>query len=1077
MAISEKISSMFLNVLSAARMNSNDYCEIETIDGQSTIVMQNSSMMTFIKYDGLLSTIMPEVFTAMIEGISDELNALMKHNGYKIACVFRKDLDAQSSLQKVANMQRQTTRNLGLNLDDLIEENMEVYRKSVYDEEVYFALITQPCVLDKTEQDSAAEQRMMYNAPALSTAQNILAPIEVLRSKHSSFVEKFMAAISNKDYFVKADVINCLTGLAVVRHQVMPDRSDRTWLPSVAIGTDVANALGVPNYQTPMCWPITSDVNDLSYLFPPALPKQIMSNGIRVLGPKEGVPPYTVATGGRLFSSAVMNIPPSQPSIFNALFNSFNQSSSTDSKGAQRTMPWSIAYMISGDGMAGSTIKMMLKDIFARVPPSSNENLRAAYNQLAHIKRDDIAIVGIQISAMTWVEDTPEGRRKLRNRKTRLMHIMESWGGMNVIENLGDPVLAFQSNILGLSDNHHGPKGAAPLPRALELLPLTRPASPFDTGTVLQKTLDGKLMRYEKFSAAQNTWVSCSVGTPGSGKSVQMNNMLTETCMMPGLERLPLITIIDKGISSTGFINLIRDALPNNQKHLATSKKLRKTKEYAINPFDIKVGLTKPLESEKNQMVSFLTALLTPAENSEPYPSTQAFVSFLIERVFEMIQEDTTAGDPKMYVYGYNSELDNLIDNYGIIEFSETQITNQDGSTSTTIDRENFDKISAFELTRVLHIEGERYASGSDQRIELWRARDLAHRTAMPILPDVVSILNDSVTATIYKNEIDTGETMIDFAQRTISEVSSMYPCFSNFTQFDVDSARIVALDLQEVLDKNNRWQSSLFLQIARMIGVKKISLTEEDLSDGRIPEIYQNYYRQQLRNLESDRKVLAIDEMHNAKGDKALMKLLETDAREGRKWGLELMFASQNLTDFDFGEGEHRVQLLSYVTNLAVCSEPKANDLDSFKKYFTDNPAVLGDLSRIGLSKDGLTYMSYIVAKTNSYCSLITTTVGDKRLWSLTTDQDDRLIRTLMIKIAGNRTLAIAALAYYFPGGARSRIKEIRETVDSSPNVTKEELEERTSGQVEMLANQALSAYEAEVARRRVAEEADDDY
>ena len=100
MSIADKINSIFLNVLSAARMNSTDYCDIETIDGYSTIVMQNNSMMTFIKYDGLLSTIKPEVFEDMIEGISNELNALMKHNGYKIACVFRKDLDAQSSLKK-----------------------------------------------------------------------------------------------------------------------------------------------------------------------------------------------------------------------------------------------------------------------------------------------------------------------------------------------------------------------------------------------------------------------------------------------------------------------------------------------------------------------------------------------------------------------------------------------------------------------------------------------------------------------------------------------------------------------------------------------------------------------------------------------------------------------------------------------------------------------------------------------------------------------------------------------------------------------------------------------------------------
>lgn len=1059
--------------MSAAKMNSNDYCDIETIDGGSTIVFKNRSMMTLIRYDGLLSTIEPQVFVDMVETMSSEIRQLMRDKtGYKIGCVFRKDLDSQSSLRRVEAIQKQTTRHINLNLDDLIEENIDIYRKSVYDEEVYFALITQPSVLDKVEQESSEEQRAGLNAPAMKNAQNLMAPIEVLRAKHSSFVEKFMSTLAHDEFYVEAEVINVLSALAVIRHQVIPDLSDKNWLPTVALGSDVADKLGVPNYVTPLRWPTDEDMDDLSYLLPPPIPKQIMSNSIHVLGAKDGLPPYTVAVGGRLFSSVVMNIPPSQPAIFDSLFNAFNQSSSVDNRGVQRTMPWSITYMISGDGLADSNVKMLLKDIIATVPPSSNENMRAAYNQLAYLKKHDEAIVGIQVSAMTWVEDTPEGRKKLRNRKTRLTHIMESWGNMNVIDNVGDPILAWQSNILGLSDSHHGPKGAAPLPRALELLPLTRPASPFKSGTVLFKTLDGKLMLHEKFSSSMNTWVSCIVGTPGSGKSVYLNNILTETCMMPGIERLPHITIIDKGISSTGFINLVRDALPNNQKHLAVSKKLRKTEPYAINPFDIKVGLREPLEFEKNQMVSFLTALLTPAEAEEAYTGTQAFVSFLVDQVFKLVQEDSTEGSPKMYIYGYSKELDQYIDKYSVVEFKSREVEADDGSIVLEVDRDDYKQISAFELTKKLHIMGEAFDPGTDGRVELWRARDLAHRMAMPILPDVVKVLRMQTTKSIYTNRIETGETMVDFALRTIKEVTSIYPCFSNTTRFDVDSARIVALDLQEVLDKNNRWQSSLFLQVARMVGVKKISLSEDDLLGDQIPEVFLPFYQQQLRNLESDRKVLAIDEMHNAKGDKALMKLLETDAREGRKWGLELLFASQNLTDFDFGEGEGRVKLLAYVTQLCVCSTPRADDLQSFKNYFTENPAVIADLRRIGLSREGLTYMSYIKAKNNDFCSLITSTVGPKRLWSLTTDQDDRMIRNMMMKIAGNRQLAIAALAYCFPGGARSRIQEIRQAIDSSTSMSREEVEEQTSGRVQMLATTALAQYESEVARRNAERE-----
>lgn len=1070
MSFGKKLNSIILNVLSAAKMNTNDYSDIETIDDQTTIVFKNRSMMTLVRYDGLLSTIDEDVFFDMTENMAAQLRKLMRTNGYKIACVFRKDLDAQSSLRNVEAIQKQTTRGINLDLDDLIEENVDMYRDSVYDEEVYFALITQPCVLDKVETDNSMEQRSKINAPAFSSAQNLVAPIEALRAKHSSFVEKFMSTLSNPKYFVQAEVVNVLTSLAFIRHQVLPDLSSMNWLPSVALGTDVADKWGYPGYVTPICWPTSDEPDDLSYLFPPSLPKQIMSKATHVLGSNEGVPPYTIATGGRVFSSVVMNIPPSQPDVFDSLFNAFNQSSSVDNRGKHRTMPWSIAYMITSDTQSTPFVQMLLKDILAKVPPSTNETMRAAYNQLSYLRRAEEAIVGLQISAMTWAEDTPQGRKKLGNRKTRLSHIMESWGNMNVIDNMGDPTLAFQGNILGLSDKHYGPKGAAPLARALELLPLTRPASPFKKGTVLFKTLDGKLMLHEKFSGQMNTWVSCMVGTPGSGKSVYMNNLLTETCMMPGIERLPFITIIDKGISSTGFINLIRDALPTNQKHLAVNKKLRKSEPYSINFLDIKVGLRFPLEFEKDQMVSFLTALLTPAETTEPYVGTQAFVSYLIDQVFRLVQEDAAEGDPKMYAYGYNSELDRYIDKYEVIDFKTTQKERVDGGIDIEVDREDFKRISAFELTQKLHIMAEKYPEHTDGRIELYRARDLAHRAAMPILPDIVKVLRSKTTKAIYTNKITTGESMVDFAQRTIKEVTSIYPCFSNTTRFDVDSARIVALDLQEVLDKNNRWQSSLFLQVARMVGIKKISLSEEDFDNEGIPPLFHDYYVQQLRNLDSDRKVLAIDEMHNAKGDKALMKLLETDAREGRKWGLELMFASQNLTDFDFGTGndEEKVKLLAYVTHLCVCSIPRADDLASFKKYFSAEAGVEREMKRIGLSREGLTYLSYITAKNDQFCSLITSTVGPKRLWSLTTDQDDRLIRNIMMKIAGNRQLAIAALAYYFPDGARSRIQEIRTTIDTSKALSKEDIEEQTSGRVQSLAHTALTQYEAEVARRR---------
>lgn len=1058
------LEPILLSIMSSLKAHSSDYCDISTVDGYQNIIFKDGSMMTLISYKGMLSTVSKTTFRKMIYQVSGSLENLMTHSGYKIACVFRKDLDAFSSLVAVEKNQKDTIEKIGLNLDDLIEENINLYRDSVYDEDVIFGLITEMSVLDEVElEDLKRRSKNQPPRPAIKSAQDIFAVNEVLRPKHNNFVEKFLAAFRNDDYYVSIEKINIVKALGIIRHQVQPDSTQKTWKASVAIHRDYARKEGMDSYRTPLMFPTAVNEKDLSHILPPELPRQILSKPIEVLGAKENLPPNTIRIDGRLYTYVLMDIPPTQPAIFNELFDAFNQTGFKDHRGITRTIPWCVSYLITGDGLAGSFVKKAFKDILAFVPPKSNENLRAAYNQLSWYQQAGHPVVGLQISAMTWVnDDGEESREEMRNRKTRLSYVMESWGGMTVIDSVGDPILGWRSNILGLSNKHQGTKAALPLPNALELLPLTRPASPFEKGSILNRTLDGKLMLVEKFSSSLTTWVKCITGKPGSGKSVMLNNDLLETCIMPNLDRLPFITVIDKGGSSNGFIELIKDALPSYNKHLVVAKKLRKSKNSAVNPFDIKVGLTRPLEAEKTQMVLFLTALLTPAEADKPYKSTQAFCNMLVTNLFERIQEKGEYNNPNLYQYGQNPELDNYIIEHKMVKFTK----NSEGLDIYSSPED----IAYFALVRNLHKLGESHPAASEERARAWRARDLAHRLAMPTLGDLGDILNDQNVTKIYTNKIEeTGETMPRYASRAITEVINSYECFAYHTQFDVDNARVVSLDLQEVVNKDNKQQTSLFYQIARMIGVKKISLSQDDLDSGTIPKEFMPYYEQELQNLKADRKVLAIDELHNAKTDESFMGLLETDAREGRKWGLELIFASQELGDFDYSNANFRVKLLSYVTHLCLCSRPKAQDLKSFEDYFSSDPLIIEDMRNIRLTRAGLTYMSYITAKDRSYCNLMTLTVGFKRIWSLTTDQYDRLLRDYMYELAGDRRVAIAALAHYFPEGASKIIKDRRDAMQlRNKTMTPAEIEAQQSNFVKDLADKALTSYYNEQASLR---------
>lgn len=1056
-------------------MHSSDYCDLETVSGFETLVFKDGTMLSILRYNGMLSQVSGTNFVKMIDQMAEHLNNIMLNSGYKIVCVFRKDLDAFSSLAHIEATKKMTVDKLQLDLKDIIEESIEAARSNVYDEEVYFGLMTNMKSLDAVEIEGLKNKKPPagFDAPKLTTAQNLFHTVNILHSKHNEFVERFMGAFRGGDFYVSIEKVNAVKALSLIRHQAQPNSSPRDWTPCIAISADAMRAqAGIDEYHTPVTFPANDDLDDMSYLMPPELPRQLLSQTIEVLGASENLPPNTVKCDGRLYASVFMDIPPTTPSMFNDIFSAFNNTAFYDTRGRVRTMPWSLTYVITGDGMAGSVMKRAFKDVVGLAPPMTNANLQAAYNQLSWLKKNDKAVVGIQISAMTWVDDLNEkSRETLSNRSNRLKYSMESWGGMKVISNVGDPVMGWRSNIIGMSTNHVGTKGAAPLPQVLAMLPITRPASAFKNGTVINRTLDGKLMLLEKFSSQMRTWVKCIVGTPGSGKSVMLNNELVETCMLAGLERLPFITVIDKGESSSGFIDLIRDRLPVHLKYLAVTKKLRKEKEYAINPFDIKVGLYRPLNDEKTQMEAFLTALLTPAESSKPYKDTLSFVSQLIVSLFDSVQEGTDNGVPNKYQYRQNIELDEYLIAHEIVQFEQNN--------GQPIFHRPLE-VTYFALVRRLHLLGESFKEGSRKRVEAWRARDLAHRLAMPTLVGLNAILSTPKIKEAYTNVVDSGETMPVYAKRAVAEAISSYPCFAHHTQFDVDTARLVSLDLQEVVSKQSPKQSSLFVQIARMVGVKKINLSSEDVKSDAIPDLFKAYYKRELQNLNADRKVLAIDEMHNYRGNSVFMGLLEVDAREGRKWGLELILASQNINDFyfpDTKDGTPKVDLLGFVTHLCVCTTPEGDDLTIFQKYFDPADSSSGrhkipssTLSSIKLDSSGLTYLSCLTTRKEKYTQLLTLQVAPKLLWSLTTTSEDRLIRNYMYQLtSGDRTKAIAALAYYLPSGAKERIEMLRNNMMAeNSKVSEDEIADQSNNLIQELARQALLIYEAKLANER---------
>ena len=109
----------------------------------------------------------------------------------------------------------------------------------------------------------------------------------------------------------------------------------------------------------------------------------------------------------------------------------------------------------------------------------------------------------------------------------------------------------------------------APFREVVKLLPWQRASSPFNEGSVLFRSADGRLWPYQSGSALTTTWFDLIFAQPGSGKSVLMNALNLGTILSAGIARLPFVAILDIGPSSSGLISLVRDALPLAERRYA----------------------------------------------------------------------------------------------------------------------------------------------------------------------------------------------------------------------------------------------------------------------------------------------------------------------------------------------------------------------------------------------------------------------------------------------------------------------------------------------------------------------------
>ncbi|MGK8983712.1 type IV secretion protein IcmB [Pseudomonas aeruginosa] len=963
--IVDTIEDLLAYVCSKFKMAMADYVNIESIDDEQTMTMRDGTLLTVLQLHGSTRMIGEVEFAECDSLFSNSLKAYLSNGGHAVHVYFSGDPDsAVRDIEAAIAPSRATAKRLGLELDDLFEEDVKHLSQFCTNEKAFITLITRPSAATSAEQkrDVKAKEELREAAPLprMRDVPNVFAAMQSLRTRHRSFVDALVGDL--RSVHIAVEVLDVHKAGYEMRMSVDPEFTADEWRPRL------------PGDKIPVR-DVSRNPKDMSGAYWPRLDRQLVPRDAEKAGRK-----YTVV-GDRIYAPMYVHMHAQDIEPFQKLFV----------RVSQNRLPWRISFLIESGGLKMVGFKNMIASIISFTNPD-NKVFREAVSAVREmVKHQNELDVRLRVDFATWAPKDDE--KLLASRASRLARAVQGWGGVDIRETSGNQFQGFTSSALCLSLNSVATPSCAVLGDVTQMLPLYRPASPWaDGGAVLYRTPDGKIWPYQPNSPVQSSWITVGVAEPRSGKTVDGNQGNLALCLSPGITRLPMIGIIDVGKGSAGLISLLRHALPEDKRHLAMSLRLRMTPEFAINPLDTQVGSRYPLPSEVAFQTNFVSLLVTPMGATAPADGMVGLVKFTLQEAYRYYAGDGNNTRAKPYIPNTRGaeQVDQAVERFGI------QV---DGRTSW------------WEVVDALYDHGDIHSA------------TLAQRQAVPTLADLAAVSREQQFVDLYGGKrTEDGEPLLDAFSRMISESLRSYPILALPTAFDLGEARVVSIDLAEVARSGSAaadHQTAMCYMLARYVVARNFYLTEEDVEC--FAPRYRPYHEHRIREIRQDKKHLQWDELHRTKRVRPVRDQVIGDMREGGKEGVMVTVLSQDVDDFD-------EEMLSFATVKKVFSKQNEKKAGRMREMFglsSTAEYAVRHLIRPPSAK-GSTFVGAFSTREGESVHLLNSTMGGIRLWAFSTTQEDTYVRdTLYREIGPVETRRL--LARLYPGGSVAREIEAR--------------------------------------------------
>jgi intracellular multiplication protein IcmB len=987
----------------------NTFNFLETIADSRTIVAKDGSLVSIIKIDGIRYMMGTEELLDVVNKARVSWSAPFSRRGHAMQVFFSRDPDLSSNLIKDMNITpRIVAKKVGLEFDDIFDEQETFLPKFMVQESLFIALWTRPNILNKQE---LSKMKIQSKAPewfpsAINT-QDVFKASRTLKVRHDSFVENFMTDLNGMA--LRGEVLEVHQALKMVKSTIYPDVFIRKWKPFLP-GDTSKSPLNPKQNRSPFVKADNSKYGDVSHLLFPRLDEQLFD------GEAEVINSHIIKIGNKFFGGVDMTVGPQDLLPFNVLLNRLIDTNE---------FPWRVSFLIEGDGLTGLSIKKLLASILRFTNKGENGNIQDALNKMESLKNNGQTIVRLRVSFATWAPANTDGIELIEERIGRLQSAVEAWGYCNTSNNAGDPLAGVFSSALGLDIRSTAPTGAAPLDEVVYMLPLMRDASPFDKGSILFRTEDKRIWAFEPGSSEQNTFIDIIFAPPGGGKSVYLGKTSLAFCLSPvatsgiGGSKLPRIAILDIGPSSSGLISLLKEALPANRRHEVEYRRLKMIKEHSINPFDTQLGSRKPLPLERSFLINFITLLAT-SPGKESADGLPDLVAMIVDEAYNSLSDLEKKSAPRPYSVAEDANVDEALKSRNInVPINSTW----------------------------WYVVDKLFEAGDIHNAYL------AQRYAVPRINDLLGLAADPKITNIHGTaKTQSQENLISAFNRTITSAINAYPILSSTTKFDIGEARVVSLNIEEAAPQGGEVadkQTAVVYMLARFILAKDFYLNPDVINS--FPEKYRDYHTIRITRIRETPKKLIFDEFHRTSSSKSVREQVKIDMREGRKWNVQIALASQLLDDFD-------KDMISLATGFWIFGKGSDDDVKKARDIFgLSNTAYKTMLYKLnGPGRGGAPFLTILKMKDGKHEHYLYNTIGPVELWAFSTTSEDVGLRNRIYKAVGPSE-GRKKLAKAFPGGSAKKAIDKRKIELSESGINTQNLGEDI---IEDIAKEILKNY-----------------